>query len=60
MSNWTSVLEMNAKREVTAGSEAALCRAIRNAADFRIYTAFRYNEHLYPCSPRTSRDRFSI
>lgn len=43
---WKSVLTLNEKREVTAGSERDLVDAIRGGADLRIYTEFRNNEHL--------------
>jgi hypothetical protein len=43
---WQSVLELNERREIVAGSETALCDAIRRGADLRIYTEFRNNEHL--------------
>jgi len=47
---WTSVLELDQKRNMTAGSEAALADAIRRGADLRIYTEFIYNEHIDPTS----------
>lgn len=53
MSRWTSVLELSAQRSVTRGSEQALADAIRRAADLRIYTEFRHNEHLEPSSDNT-------
>ena len=43
---WKSVLELDEHRARTAGSEAALCDAIRRGADLRILTEFRYNEHV--------------
>lgn len=46
MATWTVALELNARREITAGSEAGLRDAIRRGADLRIYTEFRHNEHL--------------
>ena len=45
-SPWTSVLELNCRREVTSGSQTALCGAIRRGADLRILTEFVYNEHV--------------
>jgi hypothetical protein len=45
-SPWTSVLELDSSRTVTAGSQTALCDAIRRGADLRILTEFRYNEHV--------------
>lgn len=50
MSDWKCVLELNSDRVITAGSEAALCDAIRRGADLRIYTEFRHNEHIDPSS----------
>jgi len=46
MTNWQSVLELDASRRVVAGSERALADAIRRGADLRIYTEFRHNEHI--------------
>ena len=43
---WTSLLELDAARNVVAGSEEALANAIRRGADLRIYTEFRHNEHI--------------
>jgi hypothetical protein len=43
---WTSVLELDNRREITSGSQAALCDAIRRGADLRILTEFVYNEHI--------------
>jgi hypothetical protein len=43
---WTSVLELDCRRSVVAGSPAALCAAIRRGADLRILTEFVYNEHV--------------
>jgi hypothetical protein len=39
-------LVLNADRSVRAGSFAALAEAIRRAADLRIATEFRHNEHI--------------
>ena len=50
MSNWECSLELDACRAIVTGSEAALCAAIRNAADLRIQTEFRHNQHLDPAS----------
>jgi hypothetical protein len=50
MSPWRCALALDRRRAVSAGSEAALCRAIRNAADLRIYTEFLHHEHLEPGS----------
>jgi hypothetical protein len=43
---WRNVYSLDAARKPSAGSAAALHRAIRNAADLRIETAFRYDEHI--------------
>lgn len=37
---------MNNKRELTSGSEKTFCDAVNRDADLRIYTEFRYNEHI--------------
>ncbi len=50
MASWKSVLEMASDRSLTAGSEEALCDAIRCGADLRIYTEFKHNEHIDPTS----------
>ncbi|NQT59471.1 MAG: hypothetical protein HQ557_10875 [Bacteroidetes bacterium] len=50
MSQWTNVLELNSKRDIVSGSEKALCDAVGRAADLRIYTEFRHNEHIDPSS----------
>ena len=49
-SSWISVLELGSDRSVVAGSQAALCDAIRRGADLRIGTEFRHNEHIDPAS----------
>ena len=46
MSKWKSVLELDNKRSVIAGSDVSLADAIRNGADLRIYTEFFHNEHV--------------
>jgi hypothetical protein len=46
MSQWQAVLELDHNRTITGGSEAALCDAVRNGADLRVYTEFRHNEHI--------------
>ena len=43
---WESVLELDSDRSVIAGSREKLREAIRGGADLRIYTEFRYNEHI--------------
>lgn len=46
MSDWTCTLELDSNRLIRSGSTSALCDAIRNGADLRIYTEFRFNEHI--------------
>ncbi len=46
MTTWRCALELDAKRNVVAGSPADLADAIGRAADLRIYTEFRHNEHI--------------
>lgn len=46
MSRWTCVLELGEDLSITTGSEIALQESIRRGADLRIYTEFRYNEHI--------------
>jgi hypothetical protein len=48
---WRCALELDAARQPVAGSTAALAGAIRRAADLRIYTEFRHNEHIDVTSP---------
>lgn len=43
---WTCVLELDRNRQIVAGSEAALCDAVRQGADLRVGTDFRHNEHI--------------
>ena len=43
---WRSCLKLDADRSITAGSTDDLCNAIRNGADLRIYTEFKFNEHI--------------
>ena len=51
MSEWKSLLELDRNRRVTKGTSVALCQAIGRAADLRIYTEFKYGEHIEPGSP---------
>ena len=44
MTDWQCALELNPRREVVAGSAAALCDAVRRGADLRIATDFIHNE----------------
>jgi hypothetical protein len=53
MSNWRTVLELNANRDLVSGSETALAKAIGRGADLRVYTEFRYNEHVDVASPNS-------
>ncbi|MCP4645404.1 MAG: hypothetical protein GY851_33480 [bacterium] len=46
VSEWSSVLELDTDRNLTAGSTDALCAAIGRGADLRIYTEFAHNEHI--------------
>lgn len=46
MSDWNCALELDSRRSVTQGRECALRDAIRRGADLRIYTEFRFNEHI--------------
>ena len=49
--SYKTVLSLNSKREIIAGSEKALVDAIKRGADLRIYTEFNYEEHIEPGSP---------
>ncbi|MBI4531454.1 MAG: hypothetical protein HY709_08005 [Candidatus Latescibacteria bacterium] len=46
MASWICILELDESRSVSAGSEIALCDAVRRGADLRIGTVFRHNEHI--------------
>ena len=46
MAKWNCVLELDEKRQVTSGSAAALCAAVRGGADLRAGTVFHHNEHI--------------
>ncbi|MBU0611650.1 MAG: hypothetical protein KKI08_27480 [Armatimonadetes bacterium] len=46
MADWHCALELDESRRPTAGSADALLVALNNAADLRIATAFRHNEHI--------------
>jgi hypothetical protein len=46
MAAWTCALELDESRQPTAGSAEALVAALGRAADLRIGTAFRHNEHI--------------
>ncbi len=45
---WKCVLELRPDRSIASGSYSALCAAVRNGADLRIYTEWRYEEHVAP------------
>ena len=51
MAQWKCVLELDARRNVTAGGAAALAEAIRRGADLRVGTRFVHNEHIDVASP---------
>jgi len=51
MNTWKNILELNSNRKIIAGSESELCKAIDNGADLRIYTEFKYGEHIEPGVP---------
>lgn len=51
MATWRCALELDAKRNVVEGSTEDLADAIHRAADLRIYTEFRHNEHIDVDSP---------
>lgn len=57
MTTWHCALELDAERNVVAGSTAELADAIRHAADLRIYTEFLHNEHIDVDSPSAERIR---
>ena len=46
MSAWICALELDKNRSIRSGNSSVLCDAIRNGADLRIYTEFRFNEHI--------------
>ena len=46
MPSWNCVLELDNEQSVVSGSTEKLCQAICNAADLRIHTDFRHNEHI--------------
>ena len=43
---WRCVLELDAARNLSGGSEKALAEAVGAGQDLRIYTEFRHNEHI--------------
>ena len=51
MTSWRCALELDSNRNVVGGSVAELSAAIGRAADLRIYTEFRHNEHIDVDSP---------
>ena len=46
MSNWICALQLDTKCKIVAGSEDALCEAIRHGADLRVRLASIHNEHI--------------
>ena len=46
MSEWRSALQLDSQRNVINGSAHEFRAAIDRAADLRIYTEFRHNEHI--------------
>ena len=57
MRPWTCPLVLDSSRNIVAGSQDALVRAIRRGADLRIYTEFRHNEHIDGRSPSDEKVR---
>ena len=55
--SWRCVVELNAQRQVVAGSPADLAAVISRAADLRIQTEFVHNEHIDVNSPSRERVR---
>jgi hypothetical protein len=53
VTDWTLALELDGERSISGGSRSALSDAIRRAADLRIYTEFRHNEHIDVTSDST-------
>jgi hypothetical protein len=45
---WQLGLELASDRSVAAGSQQELVRALERAGDLRIYTEFRFEEHIAP------------
>ena len=45
---WTPVLTLDRSRDIAEGSPTQLADAIRRGADLRVFTTFRYNEHIEP------------
>ncbi|MEO6908491.1 MAG: hypothetical protein ABI210_11435 [Abditibacteriaceae bacterium] len=57
MTNWQCALELDESRKIVTGSEANLAAAIGRGADLRVYTEFRYNEHIDVTSDNTEMMR---
>ncbi|MFO0868831.1 MAG: hypothetical protein U0935_07745 [Pirellulales bacterium] len=55
MTTWRCALELDARRQVVAGSTAELVDRISRAADLRISTEFLHNEHIDVASPCSER-----
>jgi hypothetical protein len=45
---WVNALELRSDRSVATGSPEGLAAAIARAADLRVYTEFRFEEHIVP------------
>jgi hypothetical protein len=45
---WLAALTLASDRTVTGGSQQALAAAIGRGADLRVYTEFRFEEHIVP------------
>ena len=46
--SWICALELASDRSIASGSVGALATAIGRGADLRVYTEFRYEEHIAP------------
>ena len=46
MTSWQNTLELDSRRRIRNGNPEKLRAAIGRGADLRIYTEFRYNEHI--------------
>jgi hypothetical protein len=43
---WKDILKLDQNRRVIKGTSFTLCEAIKCGADLRIYTEFKYGEHI--------------
>jgi hypothetical protein len=46
--NWCCALELNQHRQIVSGSEQALAAAVARGADLRVYTQWKFEEHMIP------------